>query len=285
MDGLYFWGLGCLPQPSRPDNHVRSPLYPEVSLISRTMQKGAWVAGGLVLLVLAALLLMQYLGAGALLPISAVIAAPPVGDLPMMPEKPPASPEGFKDCPPEGQGGDVDLNRLLNRVDKGAYVPVSFDSLLALTWPRSAEQHLMIEWTPSGRAFISQYLGVPVVVEGYIEALRDGVPHAANCSRTDEPGDLWRLYLTKGPKDRRAQSVIAVSTPQTRVGHTWTVDMIRSFLVAGRVPVRLSGWLYFDPDHSQEIGRTRATLWEISPVMQIEVFQDGRWNPLDKYGK
>jgi hypothetical protein len=33
------------------------------------------------------------------------------------------------------------------------------------------------------------------------------------------------------------------------------------------------------------VGRTRATMWEISPVMQIEVFQDGRWNPLDKYGK
>ena len=51
------------------------------------------------------------------------------------------------------------------------------------------------------------------------------------------------------------------------------------------VLVRLSGWLYFNPDHPQDVGRTRATLWEISPVMQIEVFQDGRWNPLDKYGK
>ena len=76
-----------------------------------------------------------------------------------------------------------------------------------------------------------------------------------------------------------------MSTPQTRVGHTWSADFIRDFLVAGRVPVRVSGWLYFDPNHTQEIGRTRATLWEISPVMQIEVFQDGRWNPLDKYGK
>jgi len=249
------------------------------------MSRGAWFAVGLLLAGLAGLLLLRSLGSGALLPISAVIAAPPAGDLPAMPDKPPASPEGFNGCPPEGEGGDLVLNRLRNRVDKGAYVPVSFDSLLALTWPKSAEQRLMSEWTPSGRAFISQYLGIPLVVEGYIEALREGVADPANCNRADEPEDIWRFYLTKEPKDRRPQAIMATSTPQTRLGHTWRADFIRSFLVEGRILVRVSGWLYFDPYHPQEIGRARATLWEISPLMQIEVFQDGRWNPLDKYGK
>jgi hypothetical protein len=220
-----------------------------------------------------------------LLPTATVIAAPQVGDLPMMEEKPPASPEGYNGCPAEGRGGDVELNLLKNRVDKGAYVPVSFDSLLALTWPKSTEKRMMSEWTPSGRAFISQYLGIPIVVEGYIEALREGIGDASNCDREDPQNHLWKLYIGKGPKDQRSQSVIGWSTPQTRVGHTWSADFIRDFLIAGRVPVRVSGWLYFDPNHTQEIGRTRATLWEISPVMQIEVFQDGRWNPLDKYGK
>ena len=244
-----------------------------------------WIVAGLLVAGAAGLLLVEGLASDALRPISAVIAAPPVGDLPMMPEKPPASPEGFGGCPPEGRGGDVELNLLKNRVDKGAYVPVSFDSLLSLTWPKSAEQRPMSQWTPSGRAFITQYLGVPIVVEGYIEALREDVADPSNCNRVDRENKLWRLSFTKGPKDRRAQAIVAMSTPQTRVGHTWTAELIRSFLIEGRVLVRLSGWLYFDPDHPQEIGRTRATLWEISPVMQIEVFQDGRWNPLDKYGK
>jgi len=244
-----------------------------------------WIAAGLLLAALAGLLLLRSLGSSALLPISAVIAAPPVGDLPVMPDKPQASPEGFNGCPPEGEGGDVELNRLQNRVDKGAYVPVSLDSLLALTWPRSTERRLMSEWTPSGRAFILQYLGMPIVVEGYIEALREGVADPANCNRSDEQNQFWRFHLTKGLRDRRAQSIIAISTPQTRLGHTWTTEYIRDVLVAGRVPVRVSGWLYFDPDRPYEIGRTRATLWELSPVLQIEVFQDGRWNPLDKYGK
>ena len=251
----------------------------------RAVSRTTWIAAGLLLAALIAFLLLQGLGSNALLPISAIIAAPPVGDLPMMPDKPPASPEGFNGCPPEGDGGDADLNLLMNRVDKGAYIPISFDSLLGLTWPKSVERTRMSEWTPSGRAFVTQYLGLPIVVEGYIENLREGVGNASNCNRGDEHNHLWRLSLTKTARDRRAQAVVAISTPQTRLGHTWTADFIRSFLVEGRVRVRISGWLYFDPYHPQELGRTRATLWEISPVMQIEVFQDGRWNPLDKYGK
>jgi hypothetical protein len=249
------------------------------------MTRAFWIIAALLVAGLAAVLILQNLGSGTLLPITAVIAAPPVGDLPMMPDKPPASPEGFNGCPPEGQGGDRELNLLKNRVDRGAYIPVSLDSILALTWPKSAELEPMSSWTPSGRAFISQYLGLPIVVEGYIDALREGVADAANCNRSEPPDHLWRLTIIKEPKDRRSQAVIAISTPQTRLGHTWMPDVIRDFLIEGRVLVRLSGWLYFNPSSPQEIGRTRATLWELTPVMQIEVFQDGRWNPLDKYMK
>lgn len=254
-------------------------------MASTRSTRAIWLVAGLLVVALGVGLGLQRLGSNALLPLSAVIAAPPIGDLPMMPDKPPASPEGFNGCPPTGEGGDADLNQLKNRVDKGAYVPVSFDSILALTWPKSAEQSLMSEWTPSGRAFISQYLGMPVVVEGYIDALREGVSDPANCNRADEQNQLWRISIIREPRNRRSQAVIALSTPQTRLGHTWSADFIRNVLIEGRVPVRVSGWLYFNPASPQEIGRTRATLWEITPLMQIEVFEDGRWNPLDKYGK
>jgi hypothetical protein len=48
-------------------------------LTSRTLGRSAWLAVGLVLAVLVGLFLLQSLGPGALVPISAVIAAPPVG--------------------------------------------------------------------------------------------------------------------------------------------------------------------------------------------------------------
>ena len=42
--------------------------------------------------------------------------------------------------------------------------------------------------------------------------------------------------------------------------------------------VRISGWRTWDQEHPDQIGGTRATLWEIHPVLRIEV-QDahGTW--------
>jgi hypothetical protein len=36
-----------------------------------------------------------------------------------------------------------------------------------------------------------------------------------------------------------------------------------------------------DPDHPEEVGKSRGTLWEIHPVMRIETAQaDGSWREL-----
>jgi hypothetical protein len=244
-----------------------------------------WIVLSLLIISGAAYLLASRLDQGLLVPISAAIVAQPVGDLPNIPEKPQPDWLPSDRCPPQGMGGDPDLNRLRNRVDKGDYQPVSFDSLSALTWPKSVEHLSMRDWSASNRAFISQYLGVPLVVEGYIVNLREGAPDAAGCFQISEQDPYWRIYFARNSRDKNAQAIIAESTPQTRIGHTWTVDLIRGFIMAGRLQVRLSGWLYFDPEHAADVGRTRASLWAISPVLQIEVFQDGKWNPLDKYGK
>jgi hypothetical protein len=249
------------------------------------MRRGGWIALGLLLLSAAAYLGLSRVDRGVLVPVSSAIMAQPLGNLPVMPQKPPPDAAGFEGCPPAGKGGDPELNTLMNRVDKGNYVPVSFESLMALTWPKAVEDQPMANWSPSNRAFISQYLGIPIVVEGYVVSLREGGSDAANCGMDNPANPYWSIYFAQNPKDKRAQSIVAVSTPQARYGHTWTTDMIRDFLIAGRWQVRISGWLYFNTDHAEDVGRTRASLWEISPVMQIEVFQDGRWNQLDKYAK
>jgi len=249
------------------------------------IRRGGWIALGLLVLAAAAYLALSRMDLNALTPVSSTIMAQPVGNLPLMAEKPKPDSIGFNGCPPEGKGGDPELNVLMNRVDKGNYVPVSFDSLMALTWPKNVEMQPMANWSPANRLFITQYLGIPVVVEGYIVNLREGGVDPANCNQSDAANPYWRIYFAGDPRDGRARSIMAISTPQARYGHSWSPEFIRDFLIAGRWRVRISGWLYFNPDHPQDVGRTRASLWEISPVMQIEVFEDGRWNQLDKYSR
>ena len=41
------------------------------------------------------------------------------------------------------------------------------------------------------------------------------------------------------------------------------------------------GWSMLDQEHPEQLNQTRGTLWEIHPIMQIEVQQNGSWVPLD----
>jgi len=46
-------------------------------------------------------------------------------------------------------------------------------------------------------------------------------------------------------------------------------------------PVRISGWLMMDPQHPDQVGNSRVTIWEIHPITRIEVFRDSWWVDLD----
>jgi len=250
---------------------------------SSLLRRFGWIAMGL-LIIAAAIYFVSgtrnpYLAPPA--PSSAV--AQPVGDLPNMPDKPQPKEITFDGCPPEGSGGDKALNLLKNRVDQGNYAPVSFDSLTALTWPKNIEQHEMKDWPASNLAYINQYQGIPVMVEGYIQSVREALPDPANCNQTKGSGLNWQISFTKNPKDDRSQAVIVEVTPRVRIDHKWTIDLIHAVFMGDHLPVRISGWLYFDPEHPDDLGQIRATLWEIQPVMQIEVFQNEQWLPLDNF--
>jgi hypothetical protein len=47
-------------------------------------------------------------------------------------------------------------------------------------------------------------------------------------------------------------------------------------------PVRISGWLMFDPEHAAAFGKYRGTLWEIHPITKIEVLRNNNWVDLDQ---
>ena len=250
---------------------------------SSLFRRSGWVAIGLLIVAAAIFFFGGSLNSSSALPIPSAAVAQPVGDLPNMPNKPRPKEITYDGCPPEGSGGDKELNLLKNRVDESKYIPVSFDSLTTLTWPKNIEQLEMKDWSASNLAFIDQYQGIPVMVEGYIQSVREGLPDPANCNQTRGSSLDWQISFTQNPKDDRSQAVIVEVTPRVRLDHKWTIDMIHAVFMGDHLPVRISGWLYFDPEHPDDVGQIRATLWEIQPVMQIEVFQKGQWLPLDRF--
>ncbi len=187
----------------------------------------------------------------------------------------------FHGCPPQGDGGDPVLNENKNRVDNGNYQPTAFNTILNLSWPQETERRAHADWSASAQAQVAQAEGLPVAVEGYLALARLEGPETPNChSTTDADFHIWMIGHAGGSADR-AQSVVVEATPRVRTNHPqWTVNNLIAIAQAG-TKVRISGWLMLDPEHPEQLAQTRGTLWEVHPVMQIEISQNGQWVALD----
>ncbi len=218
---------------------------------------------------------------------SGIMPGPPAaGDapngLPVMDTKPtPKELASFNGCPPDGDGGDPVLNRLKNRVDDGNYVPVLFDAMMQLTWPKAIERRDHDNWSKSDAAEIARWEGIPVSVEGYLSDARESGPESTNCHGTANEMVDWHIWLTRTAGEDRVHSIVVETTPRVRAKHpAWTLKALQK-IIKDQQRVRISGWTMFDPEHPDQIGKTRGTIWEIHPIMTIKVEQNGKWVSLD----
>jgi hypothetical protein len=190
--------------------------------------------------------------------------------------------ETFQGCPPEGDGGDAELNRLKNRIDEpAAPVPVHLDSILKLPWPDTTENRRRSRWGDVARETVSRFEGIPVVVTGYVLRTRMMDPESPNCHGAERELRDWHIWLTSARDTARTRTVIAETTPRVRARHpNWSVARLGA---AARLdtPVRITGWLLLDQEHPEEVGKSRGTVWEIHPITKIEVLNEGAWVSLD----
>ena len=130
----------------------------------------------------------------------------------------------FHDCPPEGDGGDPELNKLKNRVDDGNWQPVAFDTILNLPWPTEIERRDRANWSAADLAAIEQYEGFPVQVDGYLALSRQSGDKSTNCHLADDHD--FHIWLIDHPGDEtdRPGSVVIETTPRVMANHPlWTV--------------------------------------------------------------
>ena len=206
------------------------------------------------------------------------------GERARIPEKPlPVSP-GFEGCPGDGDGGDRGLNRLKNRVDSAAWVPTPFANVLMLDWPSSVVRRARDDWSRREANAVAVKEGSPVAVEGYFAGAKVEGPEATNCHGAESKFRDWHVWLAATPGKDRRRSIVVETTPVIRSMHPeWTISGIRR-LVRDSTLVRVSGWLMLDPEHPDQLGKTRGTLWEIHPVMRIEIFAAGQWSAIGGTG-
>lgn len=120
------------------------------------------------------------------------------------------------------------------------------------------------------------YGGVPIAVRAYVQKVFDAGVESCNCYLTGTENLDTRIYLTKGPA-YKPHLVAEVSPRLKEILEVSTADL-RS-LYEGRW-VHVSGYLFFDPDHTNicinsggkpTSKHPRQTAWEIHPVTKIEL--------------
>jgi len=178
---------------------------------------------------------------------------------------------GTELCGAEGDSANAQtqaLNDNKNRTDlpDSDYVEIKWDDLKNL---------------PADR--VADFQGAPVTVVGFLshKVQVETGGESTNCHLHAPEQVDWHMYLTNTPAQGIADAVIVETTPRTRPAHKWTAAAVGAF-VDNPTQIRISGWLMFDTEHINVIGKQRATVWEVHPITKIEVQQNGQWVDLDQ---
>ena len=183
-------------------------------------------------------------------------------------------------CGPTGSGEtrDQGTNRRKNRTDiPTSYHSVTWKAIAELPYPRPAPKSRE-HFTPEQLAPIEKYEGAAVQTIGYVVAIKPqkGNSESCNCGMKGEAATDWHIALAQHPGDGEKTSVVVEPTPRIKKNHpNWTKKNLEPWLNED-MPVRISGWLLFDPEHTNHLNKYRSTLWEIHPITKIEVWNDDK---------
>ena len=187
----------------------------------------------------------------------------------------------FHGCGPAGSQPDYVLNRKKNRVDEGTWVDTPWRVIARLPWPREVGLRFRNQWTEGEQRAVARYEGAPVRVEGFVLGVRLEGREPPNCYSNERDERDYHIWLGEGRGDARKHALVVEITPRIRARHPrWTAERL-SMLVEERARVRVSGWLMLDQMHPERVGGNRRTLWEVHPVLAVDVWQADAWVPLD----
>ena len=175
---------------------------------------------------------------------------------------------------PSQPGSPVDTltDLLKNRVDDGHYADVSVTKVLELPWENLPVRRY--KWTAAQTKGVARYERAAVTLTGYLISVKQEGNEATNCELPSAAWHDWHLWLVRTEAEAHAgdktHAVVIEITPRVRAlgQQTWDIHQIAAWARTGQ-KMTVSGWLLLDPDHPDQVGKSRGTIWEVHPVMHI----------------
>ncbi|HJY87879.1 MAG TPA: hypothetical protein VKE24_13675 [Candidatus Acidoferrales bacterium] len=157
-----------------------------------------------------------------------------------------------------------------------------FDDLAQLEVPEGVSKKHRTKWPAGALQVVESEESKAIQVIGYLLKIKLEGPESPNCHSSDRADRDFHIWLANSSDDDRSDAVVVEITPRIRAKHpSWTSTNLNK-LVANKTKVRISGSILLDPEHPDQVGKTRATTWEIHPILKIEVFSagTGKWREL-----
>lgn len=184
----------------------------------------------------------------------------------------------------DGTGGDAELNREKNRYEAPKnFADVQVSNILSIPSALLAEagREHRSHWNGEERTYASKEESLGVRLTGYLIAVRESGPESCN-GYSDTLRD-FHLWIADNPNQWKATAAIVEMTPRWKSVHPeWNLAELER-LAGEHARVRVSGWLMWDEEHPEEVGKSRGTQWEVHPVTNFEVLDPlySRWNSLE----
>ena len=196
--------------------------------------------------------------------------------------------EGNIDCQADGKGGDPYLNELKNRDLAPATFTAHTIDEIETTLPQDlpkGRQNDRSSWNPADQQRCEAIEKEGASVEGFLLKMKPEGTEACNCgSTTFHDYHLWLsttpLPANHGKNVDRSKAMVVEISPRLLGSHKNWKQRTIDHLISNGSKIRISGWLTWDQDHPEQLGNTRATLWEIHPIHKIEVFSNNKWTEL-----
>jgi hypothetical protein len=196
-------------------------------------------------------------------------------------ETPATAPIDFHGIPPQGFGGDSLLNMEKNRwVAPANYSTMTVADIIMLpndllTAIGSKERYT---WSSAATNQAAASESKSVVVTGYIYAAKESSNETCN-GNNDNYHD-FHIWITGSPGEDKSKAIITEATPFWREQFSgWQLATFEE-LAMQNAQVRISGRIMWDEDHPEEIGSSRASLWEVHPLTKFEYYSGGSWHTL-----
>jgi hypothetical protein len=204
---------------------------------------------------------------------------------------------GTERCGPTGDATDKSvadpyLNALKNRdVAPASYVHTTVAAVVADKPNALSEgKRRRDKWLdPNHRKELVKKESTGIEVIGYLAGVTAEKEESCNCA--DPKHKDHHMWLVANPGDKQAKSMVVEISPRLLNAHPdW--PKLASKAHTDGTQVRIRGWRTFDQEHPEQLHNrpnkdgtthhaTRATLWEIHPILEIDVKQGGTWVPID----